>query len=156
MSNEQAMIEQPQLDKKDRKLPFKFDLQSYTLIFALISIAVIFTVLTGGDFLSSRNISNLFTQMAVIAILAVGMTLVIVAGHIDLSVGSIVGLTGGIAAMLQVWQGWSTPVVVVVAIAAGALLGLWQGWWVAYRAVPAFIATLGGMLVFLGFGQERL
>ena len=150
LSNDQAIIEQPQLDKKDRKLSFKFDLQSYTLIFALISIAVIFTVLTGGDFLSSRNISNLFTQMAVIAILAVGMTLVIVAGHIDLSVGSIVGLTGGIAAMLQVWHGWSTPVVVLVAIAAGALLGLWQGWWVAYRAVPAFIATLGGMLVFRG------
>lgn len=72
LSNEQAMIEQPQLDKKDRKLPFKFDLQSYTLIISLISIAVIFTVLTGGDFLSSRNISNLFTQMAVIAILAIG------------------------------------------------------------------------------------
>lgn len=136
--------------KKEKKLSFRFDLQAYTLILALVIIAVFFTMFTGGEFLSSRNISNLFTQMSVIAILAVGMTLIIVAGHIDLSVGSIVGLTGGIAAMLQVWNGWSTPAVVITAIVAGALIGLWQGWWVAYRAVPAFIVTLGGMLIFRG------
>lgn len=150
MSNEQAVMNQPEISSKNSKLPFKIDIQSYTLIIALVGIAVIFTVLTGGEFLSSRNISNLFTQMSVIAILAIGMTLVIVAGHIDLSVGSIVGLTGGIAAMLQVWQGWSTPLVVLTAVVVGAVLGLWQGWWVAYRAVPAFIATLGGMLIFRG------
>lgn len=150
MSNQQVTMEQSPKENKKRQQLFKFDVQSYTLVIALISIAVIFTALTGGEFLSSRNISNLFTQMSVIAILAIGMTLIIVAGHIDLSVGSIVGLTGGIAAMLQVWQGWSTPVVVLVAIGCGALLGLWQGWWVAYRAVPAFIATLGGMLIFRG------
>ncbi|MED0652378.1 sugar ABC transporter permease, partial [Aeribacillus composti] len=113
-------------------------------------IAVIFSIFTGGEYLSSRNLSNLFTQMSVIAVLAVGMTLVIVAGHIDLSVGSLVGLTGGIAAILQVWHGWSTFSVVFAAIIIGAILGLWQGWWVAYRAVPAFIVTLGGMLVFRG------
>lgn len=139
-----------QIIKKESKLSFKFDLQSYTLILALIFIALIFTFFTGGEFLSSRNISNLFTQMSIIAVLAVGMTLVIVAGHIDLSVGSIVGITGGIAAILQVWHGWSTPVVVLTAIIIGGLIGLWQGWWVAYRAVPAFIVTLGGMLIFRG------
>lgn len=136
--------------KKEKKLSFKFDLQAYTLILALVIIAVFFTIFTGGEFVSSRNISNLFTQMSVIAVLAVGMTLIIVAGHIDLSVGSIVGLTGGIAAMLQVWHSWSTPAVVITAIVAGAVIGLWQGWWVAYRAVPAFIVTLGGMLIFRG------
>ncbi|MER2105674.1 MAG: sugar ABC transporter permease [Solibacillus sp.] len=136
--------------KKESKLSFKFDLQSYTLILALIFIAIIFTIFTEGEFLSSRNLSNLFTQMSVIAVLAVGMTLIIVAGHIDLSVGSIVGVTGGIAAMLQVWHDWSTPAVVVTALVTGALIGLWQGWWVAYRAVPAFIVTLGGMLIFRG------
>ncbi|MER1987906.1 MAG: sugar ABC transporter permease [Solibacillus sp.] len=136
--------------KKESKLSFKFDLQSYTLILALIFIAIIFTIFTEGEFLSSRNLSNLFTQMSVIAVLAVGMTLIIVAGHIDLSVGSIVGVTGGIAAMLQVWYDWSTPAVVVTALVTGALIGLWQGWWVAYRAVPAFIVTLGGMLIFRG------
>jgi D-xylose transport system permease protein len=134
----------------NRGLSFKFDLQAYTLIIALVLIAVIFSVFTSGEFLSSRNISNLITQMSVIAVLAIGMTLVIVAGHIDLSVGSLVGLTGGIAAILQVWQGWGTFSVVIAAIVIGAILGLWQGWWVAYRAVPAFIVTLGGMLIFRG------
>lgn len=134
----------------NRGLSFKFDLQAYTLIIALVLIAVIFSAFTGGEFLSSRNLSNLITQMSVIAVLAIGMTLVIVAGHIDLSVGSLVGLTGGIAAILQVWQGWGTFSVVMAAIVIGAILGLWQGWWVAYRAVPAFIVTLGGMLIFRG------
>lgn len=134
----------------NRGLSFKFDLQAYTLIIALVLIAVIFSVFTSGEFLSSRNISNLITQMSVISVLAIGMTLVIVAGHIDLSVGSLVGLTGGIAAILQVWQGWGTFSVVIAAIVIGAILGLWQGWWVAYRAVPAFIVTLGGMLIFRG------
>lgn len=78
------------------------------------------------------------------------MTLVIVAGHIDLSVGSIVGLTGGIAAILQVWYGWDTVWVILAALVVGLLLGLWQGWWVAYLGVPSFIVTLGGMMVFRG------
>lgn len=137
-------------EQKKNELAFKVNLQSYTLIIALVCIALIFSFFTNGEFLSSRNLSNLFTQMAVIAILAVGMTLVIVAGHIDLSVGSIVGLTGGIAAILQVWHGWNTGAVIIAAIIIGAIIGLWQGWWVAYRAVPAFIVTLGGMLVFRG------
>ncbi|MCG7336546.1 sugar ABC transporter permease [Sporosarcina sp. ACRSM] len=133
-----------------RELSFKLDMQAYTLIIALVLIAVIFGFFTGGEFLSSRNISNLFSQMSVIAILAIGMTLIIVAGHIDLSVGSLVGLTGGVAAILHVWYDWSTFAVVVAAIVVGALFGIWQGWWVAYRAVPAFIVTLGGMLIFRG------
>lgn len=132
------------------KLSFKLDVRAYTLILALIVIFVVFTVLTNGDFISSRNITNLSRQMTVIGILAVGMTLIIVAGHIDLSVGSLLGLTGGIAAILQVWYGWSTLPVIVVTIIAGVLLGLWQGWWVAYKGVPAFIVTLGGMMVFRG------
>lgn len=88
--------------------------------------------------------------MSVISILAIGMTLVIVAAQIDLSVGSIVGLTGGIAAILQVWYGWGTLPAVLVAVLAGAVIGLLQGWLVAYKAVPAFIVTLGGMMVWRG------
>lgn len=145
----QLLINDQEVGQKKR-LDFKLDLQSYTLIAALVLIAIIFSIFTGGEFLSSRNISNLFSQMAVIAILAIGMTLVIVASHIDLSVGSIVGLTGGIAAMLQVWYGWNTFFVIIAAIGIGALIGLFQGWWVAYRDVPAFIVTLGGMLIFRG------
>ena len=137
-------------ESKKREISFKVDMQSYTLIIALLLIALIFGFFTGGEFLSSRNISNLFTQMSVISVLAIGMTLIIVAGHIDLSVGALVGLTGGIAAILQVWYDWDTFLVVLCAVIVGALLGLWQGWWVAYRAVPAFIVTLGGMLIFRG------
>ncbi|NUK30224.1 sugar ABC transporter permease [Parageobacillus sp. VR-IP] len=128
----------------------KFDFRSYTLVIALIFIALIFGILTDGEFLSSRNLSNLFMQMSVISILAIGMTLVIIAGHIDLSVGSVVGLTGGIAAILQVWYGWGTVSVIIIAIIVGALIGLWHGWWISYRNVPAFIVTLGGMLIFRG------
>lgn len=145
----QLLINEQEIGQKKR-LDFKLDLQSYTLIAALVLIAIIFSIFTGGEFLSSRNISNLFSQMSVIAILAIGMTLVIVASHIDLSVGSIVGLTGGIAAMLQVWYGWNTFFVIIAAVGIGALIGLFQGWWVAYRDVPAFIVTLGGMLIFRG------
>lgn len=136
--------------QSNRGLSFKVDLQSYMLIIALVLIAVIFGIFTGGEFLSSRNLSNLFTQMSIIAVLAIGMTLVIVAGHIDLSVGSLVGLAGGAATILQVWYGWNTVLTVIAAIVVGAIFGLWQGWWVAYRAVPAFIVTLGGMLIFRG------
>ncbi|MBM7539812.1 sugar ABC transporter permease [Amphibacillus cookii] len=132
------------------KIDISLNVQAYTLIIALIAIALIFSLFTGGEFLSPRNLSNLFNQMAVISVLSIGMTLIIVSGHIDLSVGSLAGLAGGIAAILQVWYGWGTVSVIAVGIIAGALLGLWQGWWVAYRAVPAFIVTLGGQLIFRG------
>src|SRR5699024_4374960 len=135
---------------KKSRFDFRFNLQSYALVLALVLIAVLFGMLTKGEFLSSRNLSNLFTQMTVISVLAIGMTFVIVAAHIDLSVGSLAGLTGGIAAILHVWFDLNTGIVVLIAILVGALLGLWQGWWVAYRAVPAFIVTLGGMLIFRG------
>src|SRR5690625_2337856 len=101
------------------KFSFKLNIQSYTLIIALFLIAVLFAALTCGDFLSSRNLSNLFSQMTVISILAIGMTFVIVAAHIDLSVGSLAGLTGGIAAILNVWYDWNTSLVVLAAIVVG-------------------------------------
>ncbi|WP_039944291.1 sugar ABC transporter permease [Thermicanus aegyptius] len=134
----------------ETKKTFHFDIRAYSMFVALILIAIIFSIYTDGAFLSSRNLSNLFRQMSVTSILAIGMTLVIVAGHIDLSVGSIVGLTGGIAAILQVWYGWDTVWVILAALVVGLLLGLWQGWWVAYLGVPSFIVTLGGMMVFRG------
>jgi D-xylose transport system permease protein len=127
----------------------KIDVRAYTMIVALVAIWLFFGILN-DTFLTARNLSNLFTQMSVTAILAIGMVLVIVAGHIDLSVGSIVGLTGGIAAILSNWMGMPTIVVIIGTLAAGAVVGLLQGWLVAYRAVPAFIVTLGGMMVFRG------
>ncbi|WP_426454930.1 sugar ABC transporter permease [Paenibacillus sp. S-38] len=131
------------------KALFQFDVRAYTMVGALILIWILFGVLN-ETFLTPRNLSNLFTQMSVTSILAIGMVLVIVAGHIDLSVGSIVGLTGGIAAILSNWMGQPTIVVLLGTLAAGLVLGVLQGWLVAYKAVPAFIVTLGGMLVFRG------
>ncbi|WP_429310564.1 sugar ABC transporter permease [Paenibacillus mucilaginosus] len=128
---------------------FKFDVRAYTMVGALILIWILFGVMN-DTFLTPRNLSNLFTQMSVTSILAIGMVLVIVAGHIDLSVGSIVGLTGGIAAILSNWMGQPTIVVILGTLAIGLVLGMLQGWLVAYKAVPAFIVTLGGMLVFRG------
>ncbi len=126
------------------------NIRQYAMFIALISIGVIFTVLTNGVFMSPRNLSNLLLQTSFIAILAVGMVLVIVGGHIDLSVGSIVGFTGGFAAVLQVNYGFNTATVVILTLALGAVIGVWQGFWIAYRAVPAFIVTLAGMLIFRG------
>ncbi|MBA4493985.1 sugar ABC transporter permease [Paenactinomyces guangxiensis] len=126
-----------------------WDVRAYTMIGALLFIWLLFGMLD-STFLTSRNLSNLFTQMSVISILAIGMVLVIVAGHIDLSVGSVVGFTGGLSAILSTWLGFPIWVVVLGTLAAGACIGFVQGWLVAYRAVPAFIVTLGGMMVFRG------
>ncbi|MCM3006457.1 sugar ABC transporter permease [Priestia koreensis] len=132
-----------------RKVSFQFDMRAYSMIGALIVIWVFFAIMN-ETFLTPRNLSNLFLQMSVTSVLAIGMVLVIVSGQIDLSIGSLVGLTGGIAAILNVWFHWSAVPVIIATIVLGALIGLWQGWWVAYRAVPAFIVTLGGMLIFRG------
>jgi D-xylose transport system permease protein len=128
---------------------FRLDVRAFTMIGALISIWVLFTLLH-ERFLSSTNLSNLFLQMSVTSILAIGMVLVIVAGQIDLSIGSLVGFTGGVAAILNVWYEWNTIPVILVTLLIGAGIGFLQGWIVAYRAVPAFIVTLGGMLIFRG------
>lgn len=128
---------------------FKMDMRAYTMIGALLTIWILFSFLSDA-FLTPRNLSNLFLQMSVTSILAIGMVMVIVAGQIDLSVGSLVGLTGGVAAILNVWLEWNTIPVIIATVLLGALIGLIQGWWVAYRAVPAFIVTLGSMLIFRG------
>lgn len=135
-------------DKK-RVTWFKLDVRAYTMIGALLGIWILFGFMN-DKFLSVANISNLFLQMSVTSILAIGMVLVIVAGQIDLSVGSLVGLMGGIAAILNVWYDWNAVYVIIATLAIGACVGFIQGWIIAYRAVPAFIVTLGGMLVFRG------
>jgi D-xylose transport system permease protein len=146
--NGKIVIEQ-HAGRKPKASWLNFDARAYTMIGALLSIWVLFTLLN-DRFLSATNLSNLFLQMSVTSILAIGMVLVIVAGHIDLSIGSIVGFTGGIAAILNVWYEWTAIPVIVATVALGAAIGLVQGWIVAYKAVPAFIVTLGGMLMFRG------
>jgi D-xylose transport system permease protein len=122
-------------------------LRAYTMLFALIAIWLFFQWATDGIFLGPRNFSNLFKQMAVTGVLAVGMLLVIVAGQIDLSVGSVVGLAGGVAAMTQ---GWGLPASLASAVLIGVAIGAVQGGLVAYANIPAFIVTLGGMLAWRG------
>jgi D-xylose transport system permease protein len=129
---------------------FTFNLKLYTMIIALVGIWIIFAIATKGDFLTSRNMSNLFRQMVSTAVLAIGMVFVIIAGQIDLSVGSLLGLTGGIAAIANVWFHFNGILSIIIALAIGLILGAWNGWWVAYKNVPSFIVTLAGMLVFRG------
>jgi len=126
------------------------NLQVFVMIAAIIVIMLFFTFMTEGAYLSARNVSNLLRQTAITGILAVGMVFVIISAEIDLSVGSMMGLLGGAAAIFDVWLGWPLPLTVVVTLALGLLLGTWNGWWVAYRKVPSFIVTLAGMLAFRG------
>jgi D-xylose transport system permease protein len=134
------------------KLPTA-SLRAYTMLFALVVIWLFFQWATidkdhpYGLFLSGGNLSNLFQQMAVTGVLAVGMLMIIVAGQIDLSVGSVVGLVGGIAAMTQ---GWGIVPSLGSAILFGLLIGAVQGTLVAYANIPAFIVTLGGLLAWRG------
>jgi putative multiple sugar transport system permease protein len=127
---------------------FTVNLRQSGIYIAFALIVLLFSILTGGDMLQPQNISNIIIQNSYILILAIGMILVIIAGHIDLSVGSIVAATGAIAAKLMVDQHVPWPLALVLVLLFGALIGAWQGYWVAYFGIPAFIVTLAGMLLF--------
>jgi putative multiple sugar transport system permease protein len=117
---------------------------------AFVVIVALFAVLTGGKLLAPGNITNIVLQYSYILILAIGMVIVIIAGHIDLSVGSVVALTGAVSAVLVIKNGYPWWVGIVAALAVGVAVGAWQGFWVAYVGIPAFIVTLAGMLLFRG------
>ncbi len=125
-------------------------MREYGLLFALIAIMVFFQIMTDGTLLRAVNITNLFLQNSYIIVMALGMLIVIVAGHIDLSVGSVMGFVGAFAAVMIVNWGVSVPVTIIVCLAMGAIIGAAQGYWVAYWKIPSFIVTLAGMLVFRG------
>ncbi len=131
------------------------DPRMLAMIGALVAIWLVLNVLTGGIFLSPRNLYNLAVQSSVVGIMATGMVFIIVARHIDLSVGSVVGATGMLIAWLQVQifpidAAWGWQLSIVIGLLAGAAIGVWQGYWVAYQGIPAFIVTLGGLLLFRG------
>ncbi|AWB44447.1 ABC transporter permease [Paenibacillus sp. CAA11] len=129
---------------------FKNNIRQYGMIIALVVIMLLFEVLTGGLLLKPINITNLILQNSYILVLAIGMVLIIITGHIDLSVGSIAAFVGAIAAIMMVDWGLPTWVAVIAALVMGGLIGAWQGFWVAYVRIPAFIVTLAGMLLFRG------
>lgn len=144
------------------------NLQTYTMILALVFIWLLFGFLTDWIFFSPRNLSNLFRQMTIVSFLSIGMVMVIVTGNIDLSVGSSVGLVSAVTAWLQaiflppLLQQWFpgismlaqgtviTCTTILFGLMVGGLIGVVQGWAIAYLGIPAFIVTLGGMLIFRG------
>ncbi len=126
------------------------NLREYGILVALIAIMAFFQIATGGILLRPVNLTNLVLQNSYIVIMAVGMLLVIVAGHIDLSVGSVCGFIGALAAVMIVqWDIHFLPAS-IICLGVGAAIGAAQGYWIAYHRIPSFIVTLAGMLVFKG------
>jgi len=125
-------------------------MRQYGILGALIVIVLLFQFLTDGKLLMPNNVASLIQQNAYVMILAIGMVMVIVAGHIDLSVGSVVAFVGGIVALSMKDAGIPWLIAVLIGLAVGAVVGAWQGYWIAYVGIPAFIVTLAGMLVFRG------
>lgn len=125
-------------------------LRAYIMLGVLGLIWVYFHWATGSIFLTPTNLSNLATQMSVTAIIAVGMLMVIVSGNIDLSVGSVLGFAGGIAALSMTTYELGLVPSIIFAIIVGVLIGVFQGALTAYLNIPAFIVTLGGLLAWRG------
>lgn len=125
-------------------------LRAYTMIAALALIWIFFHWKTGGIFMTPLNLSNLTMQTAVTGVIAVGMLMLIVSGNIDLSVGSILGLAGGCAAIVLTNYQLGLFPAILTAIGIGILIGLFHGVLVAYGNIPAFIVTLGGLLAWRG------
>ncbi len=132
------------------------NLRDYGLLVSLLLIMGFFEVMTGGVLLDPVNVTNLILQNSYIVIMALGMLLVIVGGNIDLSVGSIVGFVGAVAASLMVYQKVPYPIVIPLALILGGLIGAGQGLFVAYGKIPSFIVTLAGMLIFRGLTGNML
>jgi putative multiple sugar transport system permease protein len=135
---------------KDLQKVLKQNIREYGMYIALFIIMAIFTVTTKGVFISSRNIANLMNQTGYIAVLAVGMTLVIVIRHIDLSVGFLAGFLGAIAAIAMSSWGWSVYATLPFTLLLGIVAGLLTGFLVANLGIPAFVATLAGWLIYRG------
>lgn len=125
------------------------NIRSYAMFIALIGIFIFFGIRTKGLFLSPRNISDLFNQTGYVAVLAIGMTIILIIRHIDLSVGYVAGFLGAVAAIL-LKDGWPVYLVIPVVLVLGTLIGLYQGFLVAKVGVPAFVTTLAGMFIFRG------
>ncbi|ROR90822.1 multiple monosaccharide ABC transporter permease [Nocardioides aurantiacus] len=126
------------------------NLRQYGMVIALVSIVTLFWFTTDGVLLRPLNVTNLITQNSYILILAIGMVLVIVARHIDLSVGSVAAFVGALAAIMMTRYDVPWFLAVVLCLGVGALIGAWHGFWVAYVGIPAFIVTLASMLLFRG------
>ncbi|KFI76865.1 multiple monosaccharide ABC transporter permease [Bifidobacterium mongoliense] len=124
--------------------------RQYGIVAALLVIVIVFEILTKGVLLKPNSFVSLIQQNAYVIILAIGMVMVIIATHIDLSVGSLVAFIGGVCALLMERQGMNWMLAIGLSLVVGLLVGVWQGFWVAYVGIPGFITTLAGMLIFRG------
>lgn len=124
--------------------------KQYGIVGALVVIVLVFEFLTKGVLLKPNSFVSLIQQNAYVIILAIGMVMVIIATHIDLSVGSIVTFVGGVCAILMERQGVNWMLAILISLVVGLIIGCWQDFWVAYVGIPGFITTLAGMLIFRG------
>ncbi len=129
-------------------------LTKYAMVIALVVVFVLFAYLTGGRLLYAQNMSNLMLQNGYVLVMACGMLLcILTGGNIDLSIGSVICLTGGTAAVLISNMSMDPLLTILLCLALGLLVGVWQGYWIGYVRIPPFITTLGGMFIFRGFGR---
>ncbi len=134
----------------------KSNIRDYALLLSLLAIMVFFQITTNGTLFRPVNMTNIILQNSYIVIMALGMLLIIVAGHIDLSVGSVSGFVGSVAAVLMVSYKVDIVSSVAICLALGAVIGGVQGYFTAYYKIPAFIVTLAGMLIFKGLALTVL
>jgi putative multiple sugar transport system permease protein len=149
MSTQAAVLAKPP-ETKTVKSSGQGNFREYGLMIALVVIMVFFQFMTQGTLFKPLNLTNLVLQNSYVIIMALGMLLVIVAGHIDLSVGSVAGFIGALASVMMVRMGMDFRIAMFLCLVAGGLIGAGQGYWIAYHKIPSFIVTLAGMLVFRG------
>ncbi|MCA0253832.1 MAG: sugar ABC transporter permease [Actinobacteria bacterium] len=138
---------------KSLKQLFGGSLRQFGMLFVLVGLAIFFHLMTGGLVVTPTNLMNLLNGNSYILVLAIGMVMVIVIGHIDLSVGSVAAFVGIVVAIAM--RDWGIPwwVAVLLGLVIGAICGAWQGFWVAYVGIPGFIVTLAGYMFFRGANQ---
>ena len=132
---------------------FGGSLRQFGMLFMLVALALFFHLLTGGLVITPTNLMNLLNGNSYILVLAIGMVMVIVIGHIDLSVGSVAAFVGIVVAIAM--RDWGLPwwAGILLGLVIGAICGAWQGFWVAYMGIPGFIVTLAGYMFFRGANQ---
>ena len=153
MNNTQKTVLDP---KRTEGVKVGKTLRAYSMVIALVVIAVLFHFLTDGLIFTAMNLTNLILQNSYVVLLILGMLPVILTGNVDLSVGSVLAFVGAVAAILQVNYGMGVVPTLLISLIVGIAIGAWQGMWIAYFDIPAFLVTLSGELVFRGLTQVVL
>ena len=153
MNNTQKTVLDP---KRAEHIKLGKTLRAYSMVIALVVIAVLFHFLTDGLIFTAMNLTNLILQNSYVVLLILGMLPVILTGNVDLSVGSVLAFVGAVAAILQVNYGMGVVPTLLISLIVGIAIGAWQGMWIAYFDIPAFLVTLSGELVFRGLTQVVL